>query len=117
MDGKPSTIYIIRPLTQAVKQNGIDQTDQKCKGSVRITHNKEKSGPFIPQHIQIQFVIHGNFPDFFNVKRSQSGSTGNKDRLRCFSGSELIFFILTQGKMIRVFLFQSVKEKVNGIFE
>ena len=85
---KPSTIYIIRPLTQAVKQNGIDQTDQKCKGPVRVTHNKEKSSPFIPQHIQIQLVIHGNFPDFFNVKRSQSGSTGNKDRLRCFSRDE-----------------------------
>ena len=37
--------------------------------------------------------------------------------LSSITGSELIFFILTQGKMIRVFLFQSVKEKVNGIFE
>ena len=40
------------PFAQAVKQNGIDQTDQKCKGPVRITHNKEKSSPFIPQHIR-----------------------------------------------------------------
>lgn len=38
-----------------------------------------------------------------------------KKSLRAYiTGSELIFLILTQGKMIRVFLFQRVKEKVNG---
>ena len=41
----------------------------------------------------------------------------NKSLKAYNTGSELIFLILTQGKMIRVFLFQRVKEKVNGIFE
>ena len=33
------------------------------------------------------------------------------------TGSQLVFFILPEGEVVRVFLFQSIKEQVNRIFE
>ena len=117
MNRQPASVDIIRTLAQTVEQDRINQADKKCKGSIRITHNEKQGCLFIPQHIQIQLVIHGNFPYLFNVKGSQTGSTGNQDRLRSLSGSQLILLILPYGKVIRVFLLQRVKKKVNRIFE
>ncbi len=60
MDGKPSTIYIIRPLTQAVKQNGIDQTDQNAKVpsvSLIIRKRAVRSSPSISRSSSSYMVI------------------------------------------------------------
>ena len=41
-----------------------------------------------------------------------------KKSLRAYiPGSQLVFFILPEGEVVRVFLFQSIKEQVNRIFE
>ena len=70
-------------LEELAQETGISKS---ALGSYENDNDEYKE---INHGIQIQFVIHGNFPDFFNVKRSQSGSTGNKDRLCCFSRDKL----------------------------
>ena len=94
MDGKPPAVHVVRPLTQTVEQDRVDQADQESKGAVRIRHDQKQRRPFVAQHIQIQLVVHGDLPDLFNIERRKSGSTGNKDRFSGLARRQLIFLVL-----------------------
>ena len=85
MDGEPSPVHVIRPLAQTVEQDGIDQADKEGESPVRVAHNEEQGGPFIPQHVKVQLVVHGDLPDFPDVKGRKPGSTANQYGFCCLA--------------------------------
>ena len=87
MDREPTTVHIIRLLTQQVEQLRVDHGNEEVKGAVRVRHDEEQGSFFISQRIQLQFVIGSYIPHFLNIKRSQTSTTGNQDRLRSFASS------------------------------
>ena len=107
----------LRDSAKQVEKLRIGHAHQEVECGVRIGNDKEQGCFPVPDQIQLQLVIHGDLPDFRNIKRRKPGSAANQNRLRCLASRQLIFFILPEGKVVRVFLFQSVKEKVNRIFE
>ena len=50
-------------------------------------------------------------------KWCKSGTTGNQNRLSGLAGSQLVFFILTDCKVIRLFLFQGFKHQIHRVLE
>lgn len=67
MDRKPTTIHIIRLLTQQVEQLRVDHGNEEVKGTVRIRHDEEQGSFFISQRIQLQFVISSHITDLATI--------------------------------------------------
>ena len=55
----------------------ISHTDKEIKGRVRITDNKEQRRFPVAHQVKFQLVIHGDLPDFLNVKRGKPGAAAN----------------------------------------
>ena len=89
MDWEPSAIHIVRLFTQEVEQLGVAHGDQKVKAIVRVAHNEEQGSFPVSQSVQLQLIIGCDLTQLCNVEYRKARTTGNQDRLGCFSRNEL----------------------------
>ena len=110
-------MYIICSVTQQIKKLRIHNCHKEIKRIVRIRNNNKHCSSLISQHIQFQLIIRSQLPQFCNIKWCQPCPTGNQNRFRSLSGSQLIFLVLSDCKMLWFFLFQFLKQFINCIFK
>ena len=110
-------MLIICFITEQIKKLCVHDRHHKIECIIGITDNHEHCCLLIPDHIQLHFIIRHDLPKFLDIKRSKSGAAGNKDRLRCFSGSQLIFSILSDCKVFRIIRLQFFKQFINRILK
>ena len=115
MHRQASSVDIIRLLTEQVEHLRIDHGDQKIKCGISIRHDQEKRCFPVSQRIQLQFIVHGDIPDFLNIKRSKSCAAADKYTFQGLAGSHLELHILSYCKMIWVLLFQPLKKDIHRV--
>lgn len=69
--------------------DGIAHGDQEVKAIVSITHDEEQGSFPVSQSVQFQLIIGRDFTQLCDVEYSKARTTGNQDRLGCFSRNEL----------------------------
>ena len=79
MDGQLSAVHIICLVAEQIKKLGVDHRNQKIEGAVRIRHDEEQSCFLITQRVQLQFIVHGEVPQFLDVEGGEPSTAGNKD--------------------------------------
>ena len=89
MNWEPAAIHIVSFFAKQVEKLGITHGDQEVKAVICITHNEEQSSFPIPQSIQLQIVISRDLTQLCNVEYGKARTTGNQDRLGCFSRDKL----------------------------
>ena len=68
--------------------DGIAHGDQEVKAIVSITHDEEQGSFPVSQSVQFQLIIGRDFTQLCDVEYSKARTTGNQDRLGCFSRDE-----------------------------
>ena len=117
MDWEPAAIHIVGFFTQKVEKLGVAHGDQEVKAIVSITHDEEQGSFPVSQSVQLQLIIGCDLTQLCNVEYRKARTTGNQDRLGCFSGSQLVLLVLTDGEVVGLLGFQCIKHQVYGVFE
>ena len=68
MDRQFAAVLVIRLITEQIEKLGVDHRNQKIEGAVRIRHDEEQSCFLITQRVQLQFIVHGEVPQFLDVE-------------------------------------------------
>ena len=68
MDRQLAAVLVIRLITEQIEKLGVDHRNQKIEGAVRIRHDEEQSCFLITQRVQLQFIVHGEVPQFLDVE-------------------------------------------------
>ena len=89
MDWEPAAIHIVGFFAEQVEKLGITHGDQEVKAVICITHNEEQGSFPVSQSVQFQLIIGRDFTQLCDVEYSKARTTGNQDRLGCFSRDEL----------------------------
>lgn len=89
MDWEPAAIHIVGFFAEQIKQLGVAHRDQEVKAVICITHNEEQGSFPVSQSVQFQLIIGRDFTQLCDVEYSKARTTGNQDRLGCFSRNEL----------------------------
>ena len=89
MDWEPAAIHIVGFFAEQIKQLGVAHRDQEVKAVICITHNEEQGSFPVSQRIQLQLVISCDLAQLCNVKYGKARTTGNKNRLGCFSSNKM----------------------------
>ena len=89
MDWKPAAIHIVRFFAEQIEKLGITHGDQEVKAIVRITHDEEQGSFPVSQSVQLQLIIGCDLTQLCNVEYRKARTTGNQDRLGCFSRDKL----------------------------
>ena len=89
MDWEPAAIHIVGFFAEQIKQLGVAHRDQEVKAVICITHNEEQGSFPVSQSVQFQLIIGRDFTQLCDVEYSKARTTGNQDRLGCFSRDEL----------------------------
>ena len=89
MDRQPAAIHIIRFFTQQVEKLGIGHSDQEIHAVLGVRHDKEQGCLSVPQGIQFQLVISGQFADLLNIENGGPGRRADKDTLGGLTRNEL----------------------------
>ena len=69
MDRQPATVFIIRTVTQQVDKLALKHGKNEVEGGVRVAHNQKQHGLFIPDGVQLHFIVLHQFTHFPDVKR------------------------------------------------
>ena len=89
MNWEPAAIHIVGFFAEQIEKLGITHGDQEVKAVIRITHNEEQSSFPVSQSIQLQLIISRDLTQLCNVEYRKARTTGNQNRLGCFSRDEL----------------------------
>ena len=89
MDWEPAAIHIVGFFAEQVEKLGITHGDQEVKAVICITHNEEQGSFPVSQSVQFQLIIGRDFTQFCDVEYSKARTTGNQDRLGCFSSNKM----------------------------
>ena len=89
MDWEPAAIHIVGFFAEQVEKLGIAHGDQEVKAIICITHNEEQGSFPVSQSVQFQLIIGRDFTQLCDVEYSKARTTGNQDRLGCFSRDKL----------------------------
>ena len=89
MDWEPAAIHIVGFFAEQIKQLGVAHRDQEVKAVICITHNEEQGSFPVSQSVQFQLIIGRDFTQLCDVEYSKARTTGNQDRLGCFSRDKL----------------------------
>ena len=117
MVGQTPAIGVVSPFTQKVEHLRESEGNQKVVGGVRVADKEEQRRFFIPQLIQLQFVIGHDLPELGNIKGSQPCTAANQNTFGRFAAGELVFLILPHSEVLGAASFQPVKHIVHRIFE
>ena len=114
MNRQPAAVFIIRLITEQIEKLTLEHGDHEIKGGVRVAHNEEQGGFSVAQGIKFQIVILHQIPQFLNIEWGKSGSAANQDGLCRFAGSQLVFLVLFDCEMVRLFFLQTGEHEING---
>ena len=89
MNRKPAAIHIVGFFAEQIKQLGVAHRDQEVKAVICITHNEEQGSFPVSQSVQFQLIIGRDFTQLCDVEYRKARTTGNQDRLGCFSRDKL----------------------------
>ena len=89
MDREPAAIHIVGFFAEQIKQLGVAHRDQEVKAVICITHNEEQGSFLVSQSVQLQLIIGCDLTQLCNVEYRKARTTGNQDRLGCFSRDKL----------------------------
>ncbi len=117
MDWEPAAIHIVGFFAEQVEKLGIAHGNKEVEAIVSITHDEEQGSFPVSQSVQLQLIIGRDLTQLCNVEYRKARTTGNQDRLGCFSSGQLIFLILAHRKVVWLLGFQCVKHQVYGVFE
>src|SRR5699024_9571707 len=117
MDRQPPAVDIVGLFAEQIEQLSVHHRDQKVEGAVRIGHDEEQCRFPVAQGIQLQLVIRSDFTEFRDIKGGQPGTAGNEDRLRRFTGGQLVKTVLPNRKVIWLPLAQLLKHLVYRVLE
>ena len=79
MDGQLAAVHIICFIAKQIEKLRVDHADEKIKGGIRVRHNEEKRRFLITQRVQLQFIVHGEVPQFLDVEGGEPSTAGNED--------------------------------------
>ena len=79
MDGQFAAVHIICFIAKQIEKLRVDHADEEIKGGIRVRHNEEQSCFLITQRVQLQFIVHGEVPQFLDVEGGEPSTAGNKD--------------------------------------
>ena len=68
MDGQPSMIHIVRPVTEQVEKLRVHDRHDKIERVIGIGNNDKQRRHLVPQHIKPQFVIACQVTQLLDVK-------------------------------------------------
>ena len=68
MDRQPTTVFIIRTVTQQVDKLALEHGENEIERSVRVAHNQKQHGLFISDGVQFHFIVLHQLPHFPDVK-------------------------------------------------
>ena len=68
MDRQSATVFIIRTVTQQVDKLALEHGENEVEGGVRVAHNQEQHGLFIPDGVQLHFIVLHQLPHLPDVK-------------------------------------------------
>ena len=103
-------------VAQHIEHLRIDHGRDEIEGHVRVGHDAEQGRLAVPDLVQLQFIPLHQLPNLFDVERGHTCSATYQDGFCGFSRCHLIFSVLTDGKVVRVLLLQTVKHEVHGVF-
>ena len=89
---------------------------REVEAIVSITHDEEQGSFPVSKSVQLQLIIGRDLTQLCNVEYRKARTTGNQDRLGCFSGSQLVLLVLAHRKVVWLLGFQCVKHQVYGVF-
>ena len=89
MDWEPAAIHIVGFFAEQVEKLGIAHGNKEVEAIVSITHDEEQGSFPVSQSVQLQLIIGRDLTQLCNVEYRKARTTGNQDRLGCFSRNEL----------------------------
>ena len=117
MDGQTPTVHIVGFLTQEIEKLAVAHGDQEVEGVVRIAHDEKQRRLFVAQFVQLQLVVGRQLPQFLDVEGGQPSAAGDQNGFCRLARRQLVLFVLPDGKVIRLFRFQLLEQKIDVIFE
>ena len=115
MNRQFTAILVICLVAQQIEKLGVDHRNQKIEGAVRIRHDEEQSCFLITQRVQLQFIVHGEVPQFLDVEGGEPSTAGNEDGFCGLAGSQLVKFVLPSGKAVGLLFCQFLKQQVHRV--
>ena len=88
MDWEPAAIHIVGFFAEQVEKLGIAHGNKEVEAIVSITHDEEQGSFPVSQSVQLQLIIGRDLTQLCNVEYRKARTTGNQDRLGCFSRDE-----------------------------
>ena len=88
MDREPAAIHIVGFFAEQVEKLGITHGNKEVEAIVSITHDEEQGSFPVSQSVQLQLIIGRDLTQLCNVEYRKARTTGNQDRLGCFSRDE-----------------------------
>ena len=85
MDGEPSAVHVVGLFAQQVEQLAVNHGDKEVEGAVGVAHDEKQRRFPVAQGVQLQLVVHGDFPQLLNIEGRKARTAGNIDRLGCFA--------------------------------
>ena len=85
MDREPAAIHIVGFFTEQVEKLGITHGYKEIKAVISVTHDEEQGSFPVSQSVQLQLIISRDLTQLCNVEHGKTRTTGNQDRLGCFS--------------------------------
>ena len=92
----------------------MEHSQNEIESGVRVTHNEKQHRLFVPDGVQLHFVVLHQLAHFPDVKGGQTCAAAYQDRGTGFASGKQKFLILPHSKMVGVFLLQSFKHQVYG---
>ena len=89
MDWEPAAIHIVGFFAEQVEKLGIAHGNKEVEAIVSITHDEEQGSFPVSQSVQLQLIIGRDLTQLCNVEYRKARTTGNQDRLGCFSRDKL----------------------------
>ena len=86
MHWKPSAVHVIRFLAEQIEHLAVGHADQKVEAGVRVRHDQEQCGPFVPDGVQVEFVIGRDVPQLLNIEDRQARTAAHEYALGCLAG-------------------------------
>ena len=122
MDRQPPAEFVVGLLAEKVEKLRVDHRNEEIEGAVRIRHDEEQRRfcfvlAAAAEPVELELVVGRDFPQLLNVERCQPRAAGDEDGLGCFPRRQFVFFILPDGEVVRVLLFECVEEDVDGVLE
>jgi len=68
MDRQPTAVFIICTVTQQIDKLALEHGENEVERGIRVAHNQKQNRLFIPDGVQLHFIVLHQFPHLPDVK-------------------------------------------------